>query len=248
MAFNPNLTATDSELKSAEMREQFNGLKDLIDAIPAPPPETDPVFAASEAALLVAGDKAKLDAAVQPGAPVSALDNDAGYLTSDALAGSPVSQFANDAGYVPARQAPFVAANLPLVIAGSGFADPDLNQKFYAVFPVPVTDAEGIILPIYASADRRVAICWLIANSIARMYAKTHNVISDTFAESQVPDISPTAIGFSQSAGNGSFTVVPLSFTPAAAGHWDSASPASLAAAIDRLAALASNNGATPIP
>jgi len=29
-------------------------------------PETDPVFAASEAALLVPGDKAKLDSAVQP--------------------------------------------------------------------------------------------------------------------------------------------------------------------------------------
>ena len=248
MAFNPNLPATDSEMRSEEMRSQFTGLKDLIDAIPAPPPEADPVFAASEAALLVPGDKAKLDAAVQPGAPVSALDNDIGYVTTDTLAGSPVSQFTNDAGYVPDRQAPFVASNLPLVIAGNGFADPDLNQKFYAVFPVRLADPEGIVMPIYASADRRVAICWLIANSIARMYAKNHNVISDTFAESQVPDISPTAIGFSQSAGNGSFTVVPAAYTPAAAGHWDSAAPASLAAAIDRLAAVVSNNGATPIP
>ena len=43
-------------------------------------PELDPVFAASEAAQLVPGDKAKLDAAVQPGSNVSQLANDAGYM------------------------------------------------------------------------------------------------------------------------------------------------------------------------
>ncbi|MEI8315666.1 MAG: hypothetical protein WCG79_09480 [Verrucomicrobiota bacterium] len=45
-------------------------------------PETDPVFTASEAAQLVPGDKAKLDAAVQPGSNVSALANDAGYMAN----------------------------------------------------------------------------------------------------------------------------------------------------------------------
>src|SRR5476651_17529 len=63
MPFNPNLPLTDSAMKSAEMRGQFNGLKDLIDAIPPASPETDPVFTASEAALLVPGDKANIDAA-----------------------------------------------------------------------------------------------------------------------------------------------------------------------------------------
>ena len=61
MPFDPTLPATNSEIKSAELRNQFTGLKDLIDAIPPAPPETDPVFAASEAALFAAGDKAKLD-------------------------------------------------------------------------------------------------------------------------------------------------------------------------------------------
>jgi hypothetical protein len=61
MPFDPSLPATDSEMRSDEMRHQFTGLKDLIDAIPPAPPETDPVFAASEAHLFVAGDKAKLD-------------------------------------------------------------------------------------------------------------------------------------------------------------------------------------------
>ena len=32
--FDPNLPATDSDMVSAEMRSQFNGLKDLIDAVP----------------------------------------------------------------------------------------------------------------------------------------------------------------------------------------------------------------------
>ena len=45
-------------------------------------PELDPVFAASEAAQLVPGDKSKLDSAVQPGTNVSALANDAGYMAN----------------------------------------------------------------------------------------------------------------------------------------------------------------------
>src|SRR5262245_39532378 len=56
-----------------------------------PANETDPVFATSEAAQLEPGDKAKLDSALQPGAPVSQLTNDAGYLTAEtdpAFAGS----------------------------------------------------------------------------------------------------------------------------------------------------------------
>jgi len=65
MAFDPTLPVTNSEVRSAELRNQFTGLKELIDAIPAPPAETDPVFAASEAAKLLPGDKAKLDAALQ---------------------------------------------------------------------------------------------------------------------------------------------------------------------------------------
>ncbi len=63
MPFNPALPLENSEMRSEEMRNQFTGLKDLIDAIPPAPPETDPVFEASEAALLVPGDKAKIDEA-----------------------------------------------------------------------------------------------------------------------------------------------------------------------------------------
>jgi hypothetical protein len=64
MPYDPTKPANGSLISSAELRNQFTGLKDLIDAIPPAPPETDPVFAASEAHLFVAGDKAKLDAAL----------------------------------------------------------------------------------------------------------------------------------------------------------------------------------------
>ena len=37
-------------------------------------------------------------------------------------------------------------------------------------------------------------------------------------------------------------------YAPATAGHWAGAPPATLAEAIDRLAAVVSGNGATPIP
>ena len=38
MPFDPSLPAAGSPLQSAVMRNQFNGLKDLIDAVPAGPP------------------------------------------------------------------------------------------------------------------------------------------------------------------------------------------------------------------
>ena len=37
-------------------------------------------------------------------------------------------------------------------------------------------------------------------------------------------------------------------YAPAIPGHWAGTRPATMAEAIDRLAALASNNGATPVP
>jgi len=86
--FNPLLPVHGSEITSAELRNQFNGLKDLIDALPAPPAETDPVFTASEAALLEPGDKDKLDAALQPGTDILQLNPAPGtgtfkFLVSD---------------------------------------------------------------------------------------------------------------------------------------------------------------------
>ena len=37
MAFDPSLPQTNSPIASAELRDQFNGLKDLIDGVPLSP-------------------------------------------------------------------------------------------------------------------------------------------------------------------------------------------------------------------
>ena len=114
MPFNPNEPQTGDDIDAFVLRNQFNGLKDLIDVIPVGPPgpqgipgvqgaegptgaqgpvgpqgeqgppgpaatETDPVFAASEAAQFVPGDKAKLDAAITS-VPTPTCVNDAGNV------------------------------------------------------------------------------------------------------------------------------------------------------------------------
>ena len=103
MAFNPNEPQNGDEVDANVLRDQFNGLKEIIDAVPAGPPgpqgpqgppggtnpETDPVFSASEAAQLVPGDKAKIDTALQPGSNVSALANDAKYLVNPMSTNAP---------------------------------------------------------------------------------------------------------------------------------------------------------------
>ena len=103
MAFNPNEPQDGADMRADVLRNQFTGLKEIIDAVPAGPPgpqgpqgppggtnpETDPVFTASEAAQFVPGDKAKLDTALQPGGNVSALANDAGYMTNPMSSNAP---------------------------------------------------------------------------------------------------------------------------------------------------------------
>ena len=49
MPFDPTLPASNSEMRSEEMRNQFNGLKDLIDAIPTAPPLSAVLVAGSDA-------------------------------------------------------------------------------------------------------------------------------------------------------------------------------------------------------
>jgi len=124
--FDPTLPKTDSELKSKEMRDQFVGLKTLIDAIPAPPAETDPVFAASEAALLEPGDKAKIDGALQPGADILQLNPAPGtgtfkFLVTDSGLGDTLEFVGPDS--IDAGDIVYTAAN-PGHWAGSPPATP----------------------------------------------------------------------------------------------------------------------------
>ncbi|MEI8315302.1 MAG: hypothetical protein WCG79_07620 [Verrucomicrobiota bacterium] len=128
MPFNPNEPQNGEVVDADLLRAQLNALHAEATA-----PETEPAFTGSEAAKLVAGDKAKLDAAAQPGGTVSQFTNDAGYLTTvpgesdpvftgseaalfaagdkarlDAALqpGAGVSALANDAGYLRAADLP----------------------------------------------------------------------------------------------------------------------------------------------
>jgi len=69
MPYDPTFPGNGTALRAVELRDQFNAVH-----TEATTPETDPVFAAAEAALLVPGDKAKLDSAVQPGTDILQLN------------------------------------------------------------------------------------------------------------------------------------------------------------------------------
>jgi hypothetical protein len=212
--FNPNEPQNGETVDADLLRNQFNALKDLIDVAPVGPagppgpqgvqgtqgdpgpqglqgdqgpqgepggtnPETDPVFAASEAAQLVPGDKAKLDSAVQPGSNVSVLVNDAKYLVNPMSAVQP-----GDMVYTMwSDQSPGAVMNARLPIGTPG--------QLLAVVPG-----------------------WQNGTGLFPGW------------------IDPASI---------------TAYSPANPNYWASP-PASLAEAIDRLAALASNNGANPIP
>ena len=60
--FDPNLPATDSDMVSAEMRSQFNGLKDLIDAVP-----TITSAVVDSVTTLPSGDPAAVTASISGG-------------------------------------------------------------------------------------------------------------------------------------------------------------------------------------
>ena len=182
--FDPNIPRDFTDAVAGEMRDQFTSLKDLIDAVPAPRPETDPVFAASEAAKFVDGDKAKLDAALT-------VDSDAFTDTVDARINS------HNTGSYP--------------LVASDVATPMLHK-----------DGSGAI-----------------------------EVSSDFDMGGQalygLPDPAGDNHADTQGARNAALAAA-LTYTPANAGQWAGAPPATLAAAIDRLAAVVSNNGANPIP
>ena len=194
MAFNPNEPQDGADMRADVLRNQFTGLKEIIDAVPAGPPgpqgpqgppggtnpETDPVFSASEAAQLVPGDKAKLDNALQPGSNVSALVNDAKYLVnpmSPTAPGDMVYTMWSDSS-----PGAVMNARLPIGTPGQILASVPGWQNGTGVFPG-----------------------WV--------------------------DLASQNVGY----------------TPANPGHWASP-PASVAEALNRLAAAVSNNGANPIP
>ena len=256
MPFNPNEPQNGEEIDADVLRNQFNSLKTLIDAVPAGPPgpqgipgvqgaqgeagaqgpvgpqgeqgpkgdkgdpgpggaETDPVFAASEAALFVPGDKAKLNAALQPGQNVSQLTNDAGYLTS-VMETDPVFTAWLNTGTVE-----FKSINLTGVLPQGLFWN-NAAGFWVSAGGLVAQDTQGNWAVLF---DRRE----LSAGPEAS------RTVAAKWADGTLRD----------GAGNAFITGV---YSPANPGHWAGSPPATLAEAINRLAAAVSNNGATPVP
>ena len=149
MPFNPTEPQANEITDADVIRDQLNALKALIDAVPVPAAETDPVFIASEAAQLVPGDKAKLDNAVQPGSNVSALANDAGYLVNP-MSGTVVGDMIYNM-WSDTSPGATMKARLPIGTPGQILTATPGWQNGTGVFPAwadntalqPVTTADG---------------------------------------------------------------------------------------------------------
>jgi len=98
MPFDPNFPANDAEMHGSEFRNQFNSLHEEAIAT-----ETDPVFAASEAAKLGAGDKAKPDRVLQPGTNRHKCGMQAGGQLADKDPRKFACLLPVSRGYVPSR-------------------------------------------------------------------------------------------------------------------------------------------------
>ena len=180
--------------------------------------ESDPIFAASAAAQFVLGDKAKLDSALQ----------------SVVLTGHNVSELANDAGYLTS-----VVETEPVFTAwlNTGTAEfKSLNMT--GVLP------QGIFW--YNAAGFWVSAGGLVAQDMQGMWS----VLFDHRQLSAGPEATRTIAAtwadgtLRDGAGNAYSTGA---YSPANPGYWAGTPPATLAAAMDRLAAAVSGNGATPV-
>ena len=286
MAFNPSLPVNHSEATALELRNQFNGLKDLIDIVPVGPAgpqgtpgaqgvpgvqgaqgdagapgvqgtqggegapgevgvqgadgatgpqgvpgdtgpqgpagpattESDPIFAASPAGQFVAGDKAKLDSALQ----------------SVVLTGHNVSELANDAGYLTS-----VVETEPVFTAWLNTGTVEFKSlNMTGVLP------QGIFW--YNAAGFWVSAGGLVAQDMQGMWS----VLFDHRQLSAGPEATRTIAAtwadgtLRDGAGNAFSTGA---YSPANPGHWAGTPPATLAEAMDRLAAAVSGNGATPV-
>ena len=181
--------------------------------------ESDPIFAASAAAQFVPGDKAKLDAALQ----------------SVVLTGHNVSELANDAGYLSS-----VVETEPVFNAWLNAGTAELKSlNMTGVLP------QGIFW--YNAAGFWVSAGGLVAQDMQGMWS----VLFDHRQLSAGPEATRTIAAtwadgtLRDGAGNAFITGAYSSVNP---GYWAGTPPASLAEAMDRLAAAVSGNGATPVP
>jgi len=198
-----------------------------IDTAPIhPAAEIDPIFAASEAALLVPGDKNKLDTALQPNGDGSNLT---GVLTS--LAGHYVSELANNAGYLN---------DISSLTAGAAGVVTSLNGHNVSEL---ANDAGYLINPMSPTAPGdMVYTMWSDSSPGAVMNAR-------------LPIGTPGQILSAVTGWQNGTGVFPgwidaatiTAFEPTDPTKWDS-SPANLNDAVNRMAAAIATLLGTPIP
>ena len=263
--FLPNEPQNGETVDADLLRNQFNSLKDLIDAVPAGPqgpagvqgdagvqgvqgesgvagadgatgpqgppgqdgntlPESDPIFAMSAAAQFVPGDKAKLDSALQSvvltGHNVSELTNDARYLAVDYGGEAVVGSVRINDGTAAINKIQSNGIG-GLSIVSSNFIEMAAQGGGY----ITINDGslrhyvDGVNFDYYATQ------AWVGGQGYLTGLAG-HNVSELT------NDAGYIAGALS--------ALIP--------GHWAGSPPATIVEVINRLAALASNNGANPIP
>ena len=209
--------------------------------------EFDPVFTASEARLLVPGDKAKLDTAVQPGQNVSALTNDAGYLTQEtepAFTGSEAAQL------VSGDKAKIDGALLNITNGGAAeavdqpfFKPATLNGRVNGGLPVTAGGVWGGIslgTPNGSNANICVVETDINGNTRFSVYSACY------FQVGYNPVFMFDNGGLKDAAGNPFLTAAAA--PPVNAADWAGNPPATLSEWYLRMAAAQSQNGANPIP
>ncbi|MCG3148071.1 MAG: hypothetical protein PCFJNLEI_01513 [Verrucomicrobiae bacterium] len=217
MPFNPLLPAPNSVITSSELRNQFTGLKDLIDAVAAPTQlrDAENIVSLDAIARTLTGP-ASLTATGFGGV----VYYDAGNQNYDG------TLFNGDYTVTGTHNGqPYWTNATGLVIyylAGMWLAGKDFSTFTFRGFGAT---------PVSATWD----------------YPLGATGIAGRCAWADPPVVVATwATGVLQDAGGQPF--VTAAFSPANPGHWAGAPPATVAEAIDRLAAAVSNGGMSPIP
>ena len=188
MAFDPTLPANKSKIRSLELRNQFTGLKTLIDAVPAGPPGPQ-------------GPQGDPGGVGPLTSDLSLANHNLVDVLSLAFGGNTIL----DLGGAQLKDG---------TPGGNGGAAISLrNRQLTNQFAMPLADWSGTqLVDAFGNA--------FLTNLTGRNVSELAN-----------------DAGYSTGA-----------YTPADPSRWAGNPPGSLAAAIDRLAELASNHGANPIP
>ena len=265
-----------------------------------PATETDPIFTASAAAQFVAGDKAKLDSALQSvvltGHNVSELTNDAGYYAGNGSAFATAAQgAAADAAfhtisnpqsqqevdtqpfYRPAALLGRVNGGMPItaggVWGGISLGTPNGSNANICVIDTDING--GTRFSVYQSCQFNVGLGtvfmydnWGLKDGYGNPFATqawvgsqgfvtnlaSHNVSELANDAGYLNDISTRTAGAVASLTGHNVSELTNdagyltgAYGPANPGYWAGTPPATLAEAIDRLAASVSGNGATPV-